>query len=194
MHQCSPLRSIFCALWWRIHRHPSAAQGHLHIMHPTWPLSTSYPPSTYFRLQHPFSHTLLIHSLHMSKPFQYSLIRSNRQLPFYTSFLTHLLILNSIHSWYPNQTSETLHLKNIHYPSLSTSHTHASAPYNAVSIITSSYIHLLTIPSPLLLSKLFSAHHALYPSFILCTTSLSHPTSAVTCDPRYLKQSTSSNG
>ena len=30
----------------------------------------------------------------------------------------------------------------------------------------------------------------LYPSFILCTTSLSHPQSAATCDSRYLKQST----
>ena len=40
----------------------------------------------------------------------------------------------------------------------------------------------------------FSAPHAQYPSFILCTTSLSHPPSAATCDPRYLIQSTSSNG
>ena len=32
------------------------------------------------------------------------------------------------------------------------------------------------------------------PSFILCNTSLSHPPSAATCNRRYLKQSTSSNG
>ena len=31
-------------------------------------------------------------------------------------------------------------------------------------------------------------------SFILCTTSISHPPSAATCDPGHLKQSTSSNG
>ena len=70
---------------------------------------------------------------------------------------------------------------------------HASAPYNAVgTIITPSYRHLLAFISyPLLL---FSAPHALYPSFILCITSLSHPLSAATCDPRYLKQSTSSHG
>ena len=35
-----------------------------------------------------------------------------------------------------------------------------------------------------------SAHFA--PSFLLCTTTLSHPTSAATCYPRYLKLSTSS--
>ena len=40
----------------------------------------------------------------------------------------------------------------------------------------------------------FRALQAQYPSFILCTTSLSHPQPAATCDPRYLKQSTSSNG
>ena len=36
---------------------------------------------------------------------------------------THLVIPNSIHSWHFNQTAQTLHLKNIHFPSLSTSHT-----------------------------------------------------------------------
>ena len=51
---------------------------------------------------------------------------------------------------------------------------------------------LRTTPLVLLLRTLFSAPQALYPSFILCTTSFSHPPSAATCDPRYLKQSTSS--
>ena len=72
---------------------------------------------------------------------------------------------------------------------------HASAPYNSVGTIIPSYRQFLDfIPNPLLLSTLFSAPHALYPSFILCTTSLSHPPSAATWDPRYLKQSISSNG
>ena len=48
--------------------------------------------------------------------------------------------------------------------------------------------------NPLLLRTLFNAPQALYRSFILCTISLSYPPSAATCDPRYLKQSTSSNG
>ena len=42
---------------------------------------------------------------------------------FHAALLTHLFIPNSIHSWHSNQTSQTLHLKNIHFPSLSTSHT-----------------------------------------------------------------------
>ena len=70
----------------------------------------------------------------------------------------------------------------------------ASAPCNAVGTITHLYRHFLAfIPNPLLLSTLFSYPHALY-LFILCTTSLSHPLSAETWDPRGLKQSTSSNG
>ena len=70
-----------------------------------------------------------------------------------------------------------------------------SAPYNFVGTITPSYRHFLSfIPNPLLLRTLFSAPQALYPSFILCTTSLSHHPTAATCDPSYLKQSTSSNG
>ena len=43
--------------------------------------------------------------------------------PLYTSSPTHLIISNSIHSWHSNQTSQTLHLKNINFPSRSTSHT-----------------------------------------------------------------------
>ena len=72
---------------------------------------------------------------------------------------------------------------------------HASASYNAVFTITASYRHFLAfITNPLLLRTLFSAPKALYHSFVLCTTSLSHHPLAATFDPRYLKQSTSSNG
>ena len=75
------------------------------------------------------SHTLLIHSLHvqtisiLSNPL-YSLTPFLFQL-----FYTHLFIPNSIHSWHSSwrRTSslalQKLHLKNIHFPSLSTSHT-----------------------------------------------------------------------
>ena len=53
---------------------------------------------------------------------------------------------------------------------------HAYAPYNAIGTITPSYRHFLAfIPNPQLLITLFSTSQALYPSFILCTTSLSHP-------------------
>ena len=106
------------ALSHRLHRHPSVAQGHLHTIHPTEPRSTPYSPSTYIRHQHLSSHTVLFLSLHIPKPFQYSLIRSTSQLAFYTSSPMHLFIPNSIHSWHSNQTSQTLHLKNIHFLSL----------------------------------------------------------------------------
>ena len=56
-----------------------------------------YPPSTFIHHKHPSSDTVLIHSLQMPTQSQYSLTRSSRQLPFYTSYLQHLLIPNTIH-------------------------------------------------------------------------------------------------
>ena len=60
-------------------------------------LSTPYPPSTYFR-QQPYSHTVLNHSLHVSKPSQYSLIHSTHPTLILFCSSTHLFIHNSIHS------------------------------------------------------------------------------------------------
>ena len=89
----------------------------------------------------------------------------------------------------------TLHLKTFTFFLSALLIPHASAPYNAFGKMTPSYRHFLAfIPYPLLLSTLLSPPHALYPSFILCTTSLSHPPSTDTSDPRYFKKSTSSNG
>ena len=53
----------------------------------------------------------LIHSLHVSKPSQYSLIHSTRQVPSYSGSSTHLFIPNSTNSWYSHQTSWTLHVR-----------------------------------------------------------------------------------
>ena len=98
----------------------------------------------------------------------------------------------------PPNFSNTLSI-NIHFPSLSTSSTPCLCFvqrrwYNySFIIIIISYRHYAFMPNPVLLSKHFSAPHVLYSSFILCTTSISHPPSATTCYPRYLKQSTSSN-
>ena len=77
---------------------------------------------------------------------------------------------------------------------------HDSAPYNDVGTITPSYRHFLAFIPILYYSAHLSALPMLYTPFILCTTSLSHPPSAATCDPIYYhlrpqeKQSTSSNG
>ena len=118
--------------------------------------------------QHPSSQTALIHSLHVSKQSQYSPIHSTRQLPSYSSPSTNLFIPNSIHSWHSHQTSQKLHLENIHFPSLSTSHApYAFAPYNVVGAITPSYRHFVFIPNPLLHSTLFITPQALCPSFIV---------------------------
>ena len=74
------------------HRHPSAAKGHLHTIHPTEPRGTLYTPSTYFCHQHPSRYTVLIHYLYMFKPSQYSLIHSTCLLPFNSSYSTFLFI------------------------------------------------------------------------------------------------------
>ena len=60
--------------------------------------------------------------------------------------------------------------------------------------ITPSYRHFSHISKILYCSAHFLVPYALYPSFILCTSSLSHFPSDASCDPRYLKQSISSNG
>ena len=137
-------------------------------------------------------------------------------------FSKSLLYTVNVLWWHSNQTSLTLQLKNIHSPSLRTSHTPClcsvqSHWYNYSFILTLldlypqysiggflpifylSPILPILYPqssiSPILYPQtLFSASHALYPSFILCTPSLSHPPTAATCDPRDLKQSTSSIG
>ena len=54
-----------------------------------------------------------------------------------------------------------------------------------IEVYASKYRHFAFIPNRQLFSRLFSASLALYPSFILCTTSLSQPKFAATCDPRY---------
>ena len=82
----------------------------VHALHLLMPSTPFWPYNT-----HPFfSHAQTISIL---SELLYSL------LPFYSSSPTHLFISNSTHSWHSNQSSQTLHLKNIHFPSLSTTHT-----------------------------------------------------------------------
>ena len=139
-------------------------------------------------------HTVLIHSLHMEKPSQYSPIRNTHQLPFYTSSL-HAYSFQTL-SIRDTPTKLLKHFISSTFTFLSSALLipHASAPYNPVGRITPSYRHLFAfISNPLLFSIFFSTPHDLNPSFTLRTTSLSQPPSAATCDARYLKQSTSSN-
>ena len=112
---------------------------------PFWPYGT-----------HPF--------FHMPKPSPYSLICSTRQLSFYSSSPPNLFIPNSINSRHSNQTSQTLYFKNIHFPSLSTSHTPCLCSlqrrwYNYSFI----YIHTSWPISPIYCSAHFSALPTLSP-------------------------------
>ena len=72
----SPRLSILHVLSRSLHRHVSATKGDLR------PCTLS----NYFRHRHPFSHTVPIYSLHVSKPFQYSLTHYTRQLSNYVNF------------------------------------------------------------------------------------------------------------
>ena len=96
----------------------------------------------------------------------------------YSSYPTHLFISNSIHRDTPTKLLKHFISRTFTFPLSALLIPHASAPYNAVGTITPSYGHFLAfIPNPLLLRTLFSAAQALYPTFILCTTSLTHPPS-----------------
>ena len=94
----SPLLPILCALSRSLHRNPSPTQGNLHTILPTYTRSSPYSCSTYFlHSQDPHSHTVLIHSLHWSKPSQHSLIHSTRLFSLYSKSSTNLFVSNSMH-------------------------------------------------------------------------------------------------
>ena len=74
MYQGSPLVPIFRTLTRCLRRHSLVGQDHFHTIHPAQPRSPSYPPSTYFNHQRSSGHTVLIHSFHICKLSQFSLI------------------------------------------------------------------------------------------------------------------------
>ena len=130
----------------------------------------------------------------MPKPSQYSLIHSIGQFCFYSHSPTHLLIHN-----YPFMTLQS-NFSNTSYQEHSLSFSQQFS-YAMPLLRTMPFLQLLLhvhflafIHNPLLVSILFRTPNVKYPSIILCTTSLSCPLSAATCDPRYFKCSTSSNG
>ena len=102
MNQGSPLLPILHALSGSLHRHPSAAQGHFHTIHPTKPRSTQYPHSIYFRDQHPSiairnSSMLSTCVTHLNTLWSNLLANS---FPIPAFLYTHQFIPNSIHSWH----------------------------------------------------------------------------------------------
>ena len=188
IHKRAPHSFLYsAALTCRLHRHPSAAQGQLTpSIQSNLGLPQTRHQSTHIRHQHPSSHTVLIHSLHVPKPSQYLRICSTCQLSFYTPALlrTSSFQLYQFVSLQPNF-SDTSSQKDL--LSFSQDFSYSMPPCNAVDTITPSYRHCFAfIPNNLMFITFFSTSHALYPSFILCTTSVSQPPSAATCDPRYL--------
>ena len=132
---------------------------------------------------------MLIHSFHMSKPSQYSLICSPNFLPITALLRTSSFLTQSIGDS-PTKLLKQFISRTFTFLLSALLIPHGSALYTAVGTITPSHRHFSAfIPSPLLLGTLSSAPYALYPSFIRCTTSLSHPPSAATSGHRYLKQS-----
>ena len=176
------------------------------IVIPLLPKAT-FTPSIQPNLGLPLTHPLLTSAISTLLAIRYSSILStcrNHLNTLWSALLAHSLSIPALQRTssfltLPIRDTPTKLLK--HFISrtftflLSTSHTPCLWPVQRSWYIYSSYRHFLTfIRNPLLLRALFSDPQALYPSFILCTTSLSHPPSAATCYPRYLNQSTSSNG
>ena len=97
-------------------------------------------------------------------------------LSFYSSSPTHLFFPNSIHSWHSNQTSQTLHLKNITFLLSALLISHVNAPYNAVDTITSSYrLFLPFIPQSSIAQHTFQHSPRSIPLFInICLSVFNH--------------------
>ena len=132
---------------------------------------------------------VLIHSFHMKKPFQILSDLLHLQLPFYSIYsCTSSFLTLSIH----DTLTKFLKLfisRTFTFLLLALLIPNASAPYKYhwynYSCI---YRHFLAfISNPLLLNTLFSTPHVLYSSFILCTTSLSHPLISCHLQPQVLK-------
>ena len=150
-----------------------------------------YPPSTYFRHQLSFHHTVLSTCPNHLNTLLSTLLANSASIP---ALLRTSLFLTATFCDNPTNFSNTSsqdHLfsfsRHISYP--------ISLPLNAVGTITPSYRHsqhlfqssiaLLTFHSSPRFTPLI--HSVSYIFF-------SHPPSAATCNPRYLQQSNSSNG
>ena len=112
MHQCSPFLPVLRAAFTVISSlcYPMPPSHNLSNQ----PRSNSYPPSSYMRHQHLFSHTVLIHILHLSKPSQHS--PCTTVLLYTYSFL----LYSTCHSYKTPQTLCRKHIL-VFAPELSTS-------------------------------------------------------------------------
>ena len=136
-----------------------------------------YPSSTYFGHRHLYSHTVLIRPLHVSQtisilPVWSTLLSNSLAIP--ASLRTTSFLNLSIRDT-KNQTFHTLHLTNIHFPSLSTSHTPCLCSVQRWWYINSFVQKLLCIyPQSSIAQHTFQHSPVLIPLLIECTTSFSH--------------------
>lgn len=172
MYQDSPHLLILRALSRCLHRLPPATLGNLQTIHsnqPRSPCSRVTLISSVDTLLHS-SHTVLIHSIHVYKPSQDSVI--------YTTLIdtsvssASLFVENSIIRVTPSILLKhfiwrkfTLFLSALLIPHISASYTIPLAHRHCFAFLAN---HLF-------LSTLFKVPHVLYPSLILCST----------CRPRY---------
>lgn len=117
MHQSPPLLSVLRATsflcYQRSHSHHSSNQTLVYHA----PASHLLLPSTPFHID-----TVSIHSFHVAKPSQHSLVPSTRRPTFSPTILCASLSLTlSVRSCHSYHTFQTLHLQLMHFSSFSTS-------------------------------------------------------------------------
>ena len=179
MHQGSPLLPIFHIVAQPPPSSPCCPRLS-HTSHPTLPRSTTYSNSTYIRHRHPSRNSVLIHSLHVSKLSQYSVIHFTRPLTFYfiirrtSSFLT-LSIRDT-----PTQLLKFCNSRTFTFLLSALLIPYAYVLHNAVATITPSIKTLLHIypqsfisqhtfqHSPGFIPLIYSAYHIPFTSSIRC--------------------------
>ena len=155
-----------------LHSFLSFAQSFLSFAHAAKPRSTSYPPSSYFRHQHPSGHTVLVHSFHMPKPSQYSLstlLANSLSIP--ALLRTSSFITLSIHNT-PTKLLKHFIARTFTFLLSALLIPHASAHTTLLVQLLLQMDIFGLYPQSSILSTLFSAPQALYPSFLVCTTFL----------------------
>ena len=135
MYQGSPLFPIFRSLTRTLYFHCSPrAPSH----HPSNLTSVSLVAALLWLLAIRYSSILSTCPNHLNTLWS-ALLANYISIP---ALLRTSLFQTYTHSWHSNQTSQTLHLKNILFPSLSTSHTPCLCSVQAVGTINPSYRHL----------------------------------------------------
>ena len=126
-------RALQCILSFALPPSSLCCPMYLHTIHPTHPTS-----------HHQSSHTVLIHSIQVSKPSQHSLIHSIHQLPFDSSFSTHPSIPTSLQLRHYTKYIKHFISRTFTYLLSAFLIPHATASNNKMRTITPSYRHFFS--------------------------------------------------